>query len=216
ALEFSISTAGGYPPFTTQWQFGDGTAESASGALALNHTYLGAGIFAVRAEVTDSRGADAHVLTWVVVEPALQALVNASTEAGPAPLFVGFTAQVQGGEPPYVVEWNFGIGGSMNGTNISYDFGTLGVYEVQVRVTDALGGHFNATVPIMVGPAVAVVPLPPLSVNGSALAIEEAACGDSSSRFAFSALASGGVAPYTFVWKFGDGAVGGGSLVDHT
>lgn len=52
-VEFSSQPLGGFPPYTYEWDFGDGTTDTGS---AVNHQYNTIGKYNVTLKVTDSRG----------------------------------------------------------------------------------------------------------------------------------------------------------------
>jgi len=61
---FSTQPSGGVPPYTIQWNFGDG--QSGSGPVA-PHTYPAPGIFVVTATVNDSGGRTANAFATVTL-----------------------------------------------------------------------------------------------------------------------------------------------------
>ncbi len=69
---FAVSPAGGLPPYTFVWNFGDGTTSTAQDPI---HTYAGAGTYRVTVTVADQTGNSSVRVLQVVV-----------TEVGPAGL----------------------------------------------------------------------------------------------------------------------------------
>ncbi|MDE1837896.1 MAG: PKD domain-containing protein [Euryarchaeota archaeon] len=73
SVEFTASMTGGLSPYSLTWTMGDGSASLSStvplGAASgtMNHTYSGAGTFAVRLTVTDSQGQSASAETNITV-----------------------------------------------------------------------------------------------------------------------------------------------------
>ncbi|HRZ55673.1 MAG TPA: PKD domain-containing protein [Candidatus Paceibacterota bacterium] len=78
--------------------------------------------------------------------------VSASQVHGVAPLEVAFAANVTGGEPPHVVEWDFAGDGDFDaqGENVQRVFATDAVYQVTARVADHAGHTTRITLPITV------------------------------------------------------------------
>ncbi|MCI4370890.1 MAG: PKD domain-containing protein, partial [Thermoplasmata archaeon] len=150
---FGVSTAGGYPPYVARWQFGDGTLANSSGSLNISHAYPDPGLYQVEVTVGDSAGATVRLHAWVTIFPAIEATVSPTNASGGAPLFVTFSATPSGGEGPYSVLWNFGNGSTAAGSLTYFTFVQPGSYDVQVEVSDAVGGTLNATVPVNVTPA---------------------------------------------------------------
>lgn len=101
---------------------------------------------------------------------------------------------------PWTVAWVFGDGGlagseSSNTTLfVNHTYNSSGNYSAVVTVTDALGNAANATLNVTVHPAPRVVALASsmrIAANGSVEFFPEL---------------SGGSAPFTFLWNFGDGS----------
>lgn len=210
---FAVSTSGGHPPFLLQWKFGDGSSLNST-TLTVNHTFVRDGFFGVRVQITDTGGT---VLTpparWVTVLPALQAAISPVSDQGTVPLVVQFGAQVQGGLAPYTVRWDFGNGSSAQGTATNYTFENAGNFTVMVSVTDSLGRIVNSSVPIV---ADSVSSPPPLLATATVAATGQATCATPQVPYAFDGTASGGVAPYTFRWNFGDGSTANGPSATHS
>jgi PKD repeat protein len=70
----------------------------------------------------------------------LLAAAGATPEQGPAPLRVKFTAEIEGGSPPFTVTWSFGEGTASSPTRAPrYVYSQPGTYRAEVTVTDASG-----------------------------------------------------------------------------
>jgi len=118
---------------------------------------------------------------------------------------VAFSANVSGGTTPYSYAWNFGDAttGTVNPTTHTYN--AKGSYVVTLNVTDA-----NNKV---------VVTSQAISVTASKLIADftNSASPAAGNPVTFTAIASGGTAPYSYSWNFGDGsAAGTGSPVSYT
>jgi PKD repeat protein len=125
--------------------------------------------------------------------PALSVTASATPLNGTAPLAVTFTATASGGSPPYSYRWQYGNGATASTENASYTYDSVGTYVANLTVTDTSGNSTRESWTVHVhafGVAAIVSPL-----TGSAPLV-----------VTFTALASGGSAPYGYRWQYGDGA----------
>ena len=139
------------------------------------------------------------------------ATATESTSGGAAPLSVSFTGTAAGGTSPYSYNWNFGDGNTSTSQNPSHQYTCPGSFQPSLTVTDA-SGHSST------------VSLSTISVTGScgsgtlvtAKATGTPLTGSVPLTCDFTGSASGGTAPYTFSWNFGDGGTGTGQSLTHT
>lgn len=122
-------------------------------------------------------------------------LPSASQEIGVRPLSVSFQAEVSGGRSPYTLHWAFGDGATSSSATPSHVFTSSGVYDVQLNVTDAFGTWSVSSLAVT---AVDPLALAPLAANVTT--------GATPMAVRFNSTVTGGLAPYTYAWTFGDGA----------
>lgn len=135
--------------------------------------------------------------------------LNSSPSALPTGVDIGrgvhFTGTITGGVGPYSLSWKFGDGSNSSAPDPTHAFASAGTFTVQLNVTDALGTHVSGTV------AVGVHALPTvgigLSVSANALVTAQ--------NVTFTATGAAGTPPYSFSWKFGDGATAGTNPIVH-
>jgi PKD repeat protein len=153
--------------------------------------------YSVTLTVADSCGHSVTEALSINAYDAMTATATATPACGTVPLNACFTSQVAGGVPPYTYSWNFGDGGALStDTSPCHDFLTAGTYDVTVTATDSIGNHITSA-PVQVE---VVLPFN-LIVMASASAIKGMVPMDVS----FTSSVSGGAAPYTYDWDFGDG-----------
>ncbi|HUJ78460.1 MAG TPA: PKD domain-containing protein, partial [Thermoplasmata archaeon] len=141
--------AGGAPPGTGSWTFGDGTSDT--GVLVF-HSWAAPGPYTARFTYVDAAGNSASGSLAVLVEPDMSAnfsVAPAGTATGPGATY-DFSAQVTGGDPPYNITWSFGSGRLATGADASTSFPAAGAYSVLVRVTDQAGGVRGTTLTVQV------------------------------------------------------------------
>src|SRR6266699_2422140 len=141
-----------------------------------------------------------------VTPPALSASFAYLPTTPIASTVVSFTATASGGTPPYTYSWSFGDGATGTGLTTSHTYSSSGSYTVTLTVTDSAGGSAKSTQTIQVSPVSALVasftssPSQPLSGQS----------------VTFTGSATGGIAPYTYSWSFGDGGTSTSQSPRHT
>lgn len=196
--DFSGSATGGTPPYSYSWDFGDST--SGTGPTP-THAYADNGSYKVKLLVTDSGGQSrtASITATVTNTPPTASITAPPNGTVGAP--VTFLASATDPSPTdtaagFTYNWDFGDGGTATGAAASHTFTTAGDYTVSVTATDKDGGvspvrshvvHITASS----DPLVLVAGTPISSGEGAAVT--------------FSATLSGGAAPYTYYWNYGDG-----------
>ena len=141
----------------------------------------------------------------------LDVTLSVNRTTGDAPLDVAFFANITGGEEPITVLWNFNDGTSSNQDQINHTF-SAGIYEVILQVTSNDGGVLERSVQIVATEPPVIANLTGYVVNSGQL---EPLSEEMVASIEFIAVASGGEAPYTFTWQFGDNTSGNGSTPLH-
>jgi immune inhibitor A len=126
---------------------------------------------------------------------------------------VTFTAVQAGGASPGTTYWTFGDGATANGTTVRHAYTTPGAYFATVHYTDAAGAQVSNFTTVTVNNAlsatykVATGPTSPTLASGSSVS--------TGTSLEFSTSISGGTAPFTIVWGFGDDSYGYGVESTH-
>jgi len=175
-----------------------GWTDRTSGAPALN----GSSACATAGSATVSFASVSVTTTSVQPDTATAGSALNSTAGSP----VTFSQAAATGTGALTYAWNFGDGNTATGTlNPTHTYQTTGTYSAQLTITDALGIPASSTLTVTVNststsssPAVSAGS--PITVNaGSSVTFSQA-------------TESGGTAPFTYTWNFGDGTVQSGSL----
>lgn len=121
---------------------------------------------------------------------------------------VTFTATTTGGTSPYTITWNFGDSTTGTGASLTHIFTSLQSHTITETAKDSSSPSQSATS----SKTVTVTNPPPLTTSYTYLPSSPAV----NSPVTFTALPTGGTAPYTVNWNFGDGATGTGLTPTHT
>ena len=203
-LTFSASPSGGDGSFSFEWTFGDGS--SGSGAPA-THAYTGPGSYQATVTATDGNGGTASSFRSVTISD-ISVTANVSPTSGDATTVFTFTASASGGSgSPYSFSWTYGDRTTGTGSPVTHSYTAGGSYSPAVTATDSLGGT-------KIAPTQTVsVSAPPAPLGATVNAPRQAA--DVGQSVSFTCSATGGAAPYSYGWTFGDGNAGSGSAVSH-
>ncbi|TMI22432.1 PKD domain-containing protein, partial [Candidatus Bathyarchaeota archaeon] len=204
-ITFTGSGAGGVAPYTYSWVFGDG--QTASGAT-VTHAYSTAGSFNVTLTLTDAVNTQVISSQGFTIAPVpMTANFTLSTSPTEVNVPVSFSATVTGGTPPYVsFIWNFGDGSALgSGNTPMHGYTAAGTFSVTVTVTDSAGKTGISSAQSVVVKAGLGVSTTTASPNPASTA----------QTVNFIATTSGGIAPVTCTWNFGDSASGTGCSTSH-
>ncbi len=201
AITFTGLPAGGTPPYSFKWTFGDGS--NATGA-AVDHAFGNASVFNITLVLNDSVGHSATASLALLVTPSLDGNFTFSPIAPVALEKISFSANASGGTLPYTFNWRYGDADTGEGVNVSHAYASVRIFNVTLTISDSVGHVLELTQSISVGPSLEahIHFTPDRPVTGSPVS--------------FSGNASGGAPPYTYAWSFGDGASSREANASHT
>jgi len=152
-VSFTCSAAGGIPPFTYSWTFGDGSAATGQN---VSHTFNSLGTMDVQCTVIDKLQTSSQNATSIMVlsDPSiiLQTANPTSVDIGQT---ITFTAQATGGSGGYAYLWT-GLPTGCSSSNIptiSCQPITTGTFPVTANITDSNGFSItSSTLSVSVSP----------------------------------------------------------------
>ena len=203
-VSFTDNSTG--PVTTYFWDFGNGNTSTLQNPAAV---YVNPGTYTVSLTVSDGTNNDTQTLTnYVTVFQNPTAGFTSTPPAGCAPLTVCFSDNSTPGDGT-INQWLWDFGDGQNSTqqNPCHTYPNPGNYTVTLVVTDD-NGCSNTT---LITNYVSVSNTPTVAFTGSPLA----AC-DPPLNVTFTNNSSGGQAPLTFDWDFGDGNSSTTSNPNHT
>jgi len=150
-VNFTALAAGGTPPYTYSWNFGDG---GTGGNLSnITHIYTTNGPFVASVTVGDSVSGTARAQLNISIK--LQAIAGLSVASDAAPFTVSFVGQAQGGVPPYSYSWSFGDGTSNSSVqDPSHTYASSGAYTAVLTVVDSKGNRSSSSLNLHLGTTV--------------------------------------------------------------
>ncbi|HTT35813.1 MAG TPA: PKD domain-containing protein [Thermoplasmata archaeon] len=140
-IHFSASEVwGGSSPYTFEWIFSDGGTHPSRN---VTWTFTRAGDYKETVIVTDASFIRNTSSTTVHIAASPVVTAFPSKGAGEVDRPVHFDPNVQGGFPPYVLNWTFGDGTSATGPEVNHTYAETGTYHVVVNVSDSRGQHVS-------------------------------------------------------------------------
>ena len=121
---------------------------------------------------------------------------------------VSYTATTTGGKSPYTISWNFGDGLTGTGASVTHVYSGLQSYTVTETVADSSSPSQTATSSKTITISAPPPPSTSFTYSPSTPIIN--------SPVTFTSATTGGTAPYTEAWNFGDGGTGTGASILHT
>jgi PKD domain len=202
-IHFTGNLTGGTSPYTVvfSWPGGGHTFSlNSTGPFGWTFSERNVGPFTLTATVDDATGFVAESTWSVNVNPA----PSVQLAANPSSVDVGQSATLSsvasGGTGTGSVTWYFGDGNSAIGSPVTHSWAAAGNYTINASYADSLGVQANATLGITVYPA----------ISGEFHDTLVGANAGAGTTYQFNASLTGGLAPYSAVWNFGDGTQGTG------
>src|SRR5205823_14874861 len=129
--------------------------------------------------------------------PPLLVHISVTPTSGTMPLTVSFTSDVTGGAPPYQYHWTLGDGSESPAANTVHIYVTGGNFTVWLIASDRASQSEVSNV--------MWVNVTPAAVNLTVSMPSDFVGTAGGTIVTLRANVSGGVAPYTYLWDFGDG-----------
>ncbi|WP_299245686.1 PKD domain-containing protein [uncultured Aquimarina sp.] len=193
---------------TYNWDFGNG--DTATGVTTL-YEFTEFGEALVTLTVNDGNGnSDTETITIMVTDPnvAPVAIFTSDTETGIAPVLITFDASGSTDADNDILSylWDFGNGDTATGAIVTYQFETIGEFDVKLTVSDGKAED-SITKKIIISDG-----------NPIANVVADVISGPAPLEVTFDGSASvhppGNALSYS--WNFGDGTTGIGQTVVHT
>lgn len=179
------------------WNFGDGNTLAAGNTRSVSHVYTQTGAYTVSIQVTDLNGCDTTYTAPVSISvngPTAAFTPSATAVCAGTP--VVFNSATDGTDSLVSHVWSFGDGprDSLLGLPCQHTYTTGGSMEVVLTVRDADGCTDSALANVLVSD-----PQAAFTASDTVICVGKTLYFDNAS--------SGGVAPVTYTWDFGDGIV---------
>ncbi len=207
AVSVTVTPIRGSAPYNATIGFGDGASAAVSGPgpFLLTHVYASTGTFGISVNVTDAVGASVGLAAPIAISigPGPSVLASASPAATDAGVPITLSASGSSTALPLSYAWSFGDAATGTGASAPHTYAAAGAYNATVTLTDADGGSASSTVTVDVHarPRVDGISASPSPSAGSPVS--------------FAANLSGGTGPFSFSWRFGDGAHSGAAGASH-
>ncbi|NOZ80531.1 MAG: PKD domain-containing protein, partial [DPANN group archaeon] len=180
--------------------FSDLAPLSQTGTYSCSYVAKTEGTYTLKASVDVVSGeTDTADNSWqhdtLVTNNAPSATADANPKSGYEPLDVSFTCSATGGNKPYSYSWDFGDGASSSSQNPSHTYAVKGQYHAECTVTDTDGDADSD------GGNIDVL----RDYKPSVVADADPKSGYAPLDVQFTCTGTGGDAPLSYGWTFGDG-----------
>jgi PKD repeat protein len=147
-LTLQGGASGGTPPYSYNWDLGDGSSSSQQNPT---NTYTTKDVYTVLLTVTDDTGhtavdtaiVEVYEIEELIVDIGVQDNIDVETP-------VKFNSYLSGGWGPYTFAWDFGDGSTSSEANPTHSYNSKGTYTVSLSVIDSRGNDDIATKEITV------------------------------------------------------------------
>jgi PKD repeat protein len=182
-----------------------GCHSSNAASLACSPTAVGT--FVTRAYANDTSSDTASQTLSITVAASGTLTVGSIVDTVSGGVYT-FSVSVTGGTSPYTYSWNFGDSSTSTLAAPTHSYSKVGAYTVSVTVTDSASSKASKTV----STSITVTTVGGLTV-GSIVYTQPS---DGTYDFSLSPGPSGGTAPYSYAWTFGDGGTSAQSAPSYT
>jgi PKD repeat protein len=158
-INFNGEASDGTPPYTYNWDFGDGTFGSGQNPT---HVYNVEDNYLITLSVTDDDFNSADDIGYVYIYGEAFVAYVGGPYSGDVGETITFSGSAFGGTPPYTYHWDFGDGNTDTGQNTTHVYNSEGTYPVILTVTDDTGETVDDTTTATIG-----IALPDLVCSGS-------------------------------------------------
>lgn len=201
-VNFNNTTTGGSGGLTYQWDFGDGNSSTAQNP---SNTYTANGTYTVTLIATDPNGcSDTLTRAGFINIVPIVAGFNVANTSGCAGFTTNFTNTSTGGANTF--DWDFGDGNGSTSANPNHTYAASGAYNVTFIAS--FGGCADTITQTV---NVTVLPAPTAGIGGA----PTVSC-DTPLTVPFVNTSSGGTAPLSYLWNFGDGNTSTATNPSHT
>jgi PKD repeat protein len=208
AVTFNSVTGGMNPSATFySWTFGDGSTGSGANPV---HSYNTPGPFLVCLVASDSNCIWTYCDTIILFNNNPCTNFSASYTYSGTGNSISYSSAVQGGTAPYSYSWSFGDGNTSLAANPVHTYNSSGWYAVTLLVVDVNGCTYSYVDSVGIS---TTNPCNGFGVSANAFTDTTATV---QGLVYFDGYASGGVAPYNFVWDYGDNTLATGQYTNHT
>ncbi len=190
-IQFEGLATGGVPPYSWNWDFGDG---STSNLQNPSYNFETDGEYQVNLTVNDDSGNTQFDLISATINTEHISIIIDDLYEGIVGTSINFSSTVTGGCHPYIWNWDFGDGNTSNLQNPSHIYEVEGSYPLILTISDNQNNTNNSISYVNVYSNTELM----VDANGPYEGVVN-------ETIQFSGSVIGGVEPYSWFWDFGDG-----------